>query len=66
MSRKDILPTQTILTLLFLVSLNIAQSADKSFPEVNGPYLGQKPPGLAAHSFTPLLEKIGRMTDDIT
>ncbi len=51
MLRKIILLTQMILTLLFFVCLSFAQSGDKSFSELKGPYLGQKPPGISPEIF---------------
>ncbi len=51
MSKYIIVPAKTILILLFLVSLNFAQSADKSISVLNGPYLGQNPPGFTPEKF---------------
>jgi hypothetical protein len=42
-----------LLILLLLASLTIAQQSSAEFPELTGPYLGQKAPGIKAELFAP-------------
>jgi hypothetical protein len=49
-ARKTII---LLLALTFVLGVLFAQKPEDDFPELKGPYLGQKPPGLIPETFAP-------------
>ncbi len=53
-NQNTIIMKKIILFLSLVISMSISINAqDKDFPNLTGPYLGQKPPGLIAQLFAP-------------
>ncbi|MGJ8662783.1 MAG: TolB family protein [Marinicella sp.] len=50
----------TVLSLLLIISFNCYGEVQRSFPELKGPLMGQKPPGMVAEPFAPgIISKSG-------
>jgi hypothetical protein len=64
-SKEDTMK-KLVIVLVIQVSLMHAQNRENVFPVLQGPYLGQKPPGVTPEVFAPGIVSTGLYTRDIT